>query len=167
MDDPPYVDKRPPIPGPGSLKSAIRKARIESAERSDVVSDLRGAELARLELLQDAISGVLAEVPEGIDMFDAGLVPGDHPRLFIDMLAFVEMARDRRTYRFLQDTRYGRLTLIESDHLGPLVEAVTNYVARRLIEREKALASDQTLPPAPASRPAPITPAAAPAGVRM
>ena len=92
-------------------------------------------------------------------MFDAGLVPGDKPRLFIDMLAFVEMARDRRTYRFLQDTRYGRITLIENDHLGPLVEAVTNYVARRLVEREKALASDQTLPPVPPPLAAPVTPA--------
>jgi hypothetical protein len=164
VDNPPQSDKRPPIPGPGSLKAAVRKARIESAERSDVVSDLRGAELARLELLQDALSGVLAEVPEGVDLFDTGLVPGDRPRLFIDMLAFIEMAHDRRTYRFQQDTRYGRFKLVESDHLGPVVEAVTTYIARRLVEREKALAADQTLPPmppapaaAPSADPEPVT----------
>lgn len=151
MDDPLQGERRPPTSGPGNLKAAIRKARIESAERSDVISELRGAELARLELLQDAISGILAEVPEGVDLFDTGLVPGDRPRLFIDMLAFIEMAHDRRTYRFLQDTRYGRYTLIESDQLNPVIEAITNYIARRLVEREKALAADQTLPPMPSA----------------
>lgn len=47
----------------GDLKSALRKARIESAERSDVISELRGAEVARLEILQDQLAPVLAQVP--------------------------------------------------------------------------------------------------------
>ena len=52
------------------------------------------------------------------------------------------MDRDRRTYRFLQDTRHGRVALCESDSAEELVEAITAYIAHRLIEREKALAID-------------------------
>ena len=58
------------------------------------------------------------------------------------MIAHVEMSRDKRQYRFVQDTRYGRAVLAESYEASELVSAVTHYVARRLIERERALADD-------------------------
>ena len=132
-----------------SLTSAIRRARLEQAERGDVIAELRGAELARLEMLEEAVDPVLKQVPGHIDLFDTGVVPGEHPRLFIDMVAFVEMARDRRTYRFVQDTRNGRVTIAESDRLDAMAEAVTAYIARRLVEREKALASSGAPEPAP------------------
>jgi hypothetical protein len=127
------------------LKFALRRARVDEAERSEVIAELRGAEIARLEMLKEEVALLVAEIPQGADFFDFGLVPGDHPRLFIDMIGFVEMGRDRRSYNFVQDTRYGRVTLAESERIEPMVEAITNYVARRLIEREKALAGDTTL----------------------
>lgn len=124
------------------LKAAIRRARIEEAEHSEVLAELRGAELARLEMLQEALEPVLAEVPQDADLFDVGVTPGAHPRLFVDMIGFVEMGRDRRLYRFLQDTRHGRVKLAESEKIETMVKAVTDYIARRLVEREKALAAD-------------------------
>ena len=57
------------------------------------------------------------------------------------MISFIEMGRDRRTYRFLQDTRNGRVLLAEADGLTPMIDAVTRYIARRLVEREQTLAS--------------------------
>jgi hypothetical protein len=124
------------------LKDAIRNARIEAAERSAVVVDMRDADLARLEILNDALDPVFAEVPAGVDIFDRGISRGDTPRLWIDVLAHVTMGRDKRLYRFVQDTRYGRTTLAESYETRDIVEAVTRYVARRLVERERALADD-------------------------
>jgi hypothetical protein len=50
------------------------------------------------------------------------------------------MGRDKRVYRFLQDTRYGRKVLAETGNVVEIVEAVTKYVAQRMIERERALA---------------------------
>jgi hypothetical protein len=61
------------------------------------------------------------------------------------MLAFVEMGHDRRMYRFLQDTRHGRIVLLESEKVDAIVDTITAYVARRLVEREHALTSDRTL----------------------
>ncbi len=132
----------PILPVP-NLRAAIRNARVEEAERSQAVAELRGAELARLEMLRDAIEPVLAQIPEDVEMFDAGLSPGQHPRLFIDMIAFVEMAHDKRGYRFVQDTRYGRATLAESERLDVMTDAITAYIARRLVDREKALAANR------------------------
>ncbi len=136
------------------LKAAIRRARVEEAEHSEVLAELRGAELARLERLQDALEPVLAEVPADADLFDVGITQGAHPRLFIDMIGFIEMGRDRRLYRFVQDTRHGRVKLAESEKIDAMVKAVTDYIARRLVEREKALAADTATAPAPAIAPA-------------
>jgi hypothetical protein len=137
-------DKTEPPRTPG-LKEAVREARIEAAERTGVVVDLRDAELARLELLNDAIEPLFAEVPTEIELFDRAVSRGDTPRLWIDAIAHIHMGRDKRQYRFVQDTRYGRRVLAESYEIPEIVEAVTKYVARRVVERERALGDDATL----------------------
>ena len=125
-----------------SLAMALRRARVESAEHSAALADLRAAEIARLEILADALTPVLEQAPQDCDIFDLAISPGERPRLFIDQIGFVEMDRDRRTYRFLQDTRHGRVTLRESERVDEIVDSATDYIAHRLIEREKALAVD-------------------------
>ncbi len=146
---------------PTTLRSAIRRARVESAEQSEAVAELREAEIARLELLLEAVRPVLDQAPDGTELFDPGLAHGERPRLFLDMISFVELGHDRRTYRFFQDTRHGRVLIAESPLIERIVLAMTNYIARRLVEREQALASDwrsrETLPgsskaPAPGAR---------------
>ena len=126
----------------GRLKAAIRQVRIETAERSAVVVDLRDAEVARLELLNEQLDQLFSEIPPEVDLFDRGISRGDPPRLWIDMVAHVVMGRDKRHYRLVQETRYGRKILAETLDIPEMVEAVTHYVASRLIERERALASD-------------------------
>lgn len=140
-------------PPAASLRDTMRGLRIAEAERTGVVVALRDAEFARLSLLHDRLKPVLAEVPAGVDLFDAGLTPGETPRLWIDMIAFVEMGRDKRSYRFLQDTRDGRRVLAEGADAADVADRVTAYIARRLIERERLLA----LPPVEAE-PLPLQP---------
>jgi hypothetical protein len=124
------------------LKEAIRQARIEQAERTGVVVDLRDAELARLELLNDALDPLFSEIPPEVDLFDRGISHSDPPRLWVDVVAHVGMGRDKRTYRFVQDSRFGRKILAESTEIPEVVKAVTQYVARRLVERERAFADE-------------------------
>lgn len=145
----------PPSAPVVSLQAALRRARLENAERSDVVADLRSAEGARLDLLRERIAPIVAEARKHSDIFDLALAPGEPPRLFVDILGFVEMARDRRSYRFMQDTRHGRVLIVESESVDALVRAVADYCARRLIEREKALSADALFgaPPETALRP--------------
>ena len=128
---------------PGGLKEAVRKTRIEIAEKSSVVVDLRDAEMARLQLLNEALDPLFNETPPDVDLFDRGISQGDTPRLWLDAISHVAMARDKRRYRFVQDTRFGRKVLAESNDVADIVEAVTHYVAARIIERERALAEDE------------------------
>jgi hypothetical protein len=128
-------------PRPIRLRDALRRARIEAADRTGVVVDLRDAEVARLEILSEALDLLFAQVPEQIDLFDRGISQGETPRLWVDVVAHVMMGRDKRIYRFVQDTRFGRTVIAESHDVAAIVDAVTDYVARRMIEREHALAT--------------------------
>jgi hypothetical protein len=125
---------------PQRLRDALRKARVDQAERSAVIVDLHDAEVARLEVLNEALDPLFEEIPKEIDLFDRGISRGETPRLWIDAITHVAMGRDKRSYRFLQDARYGRTVLAESMNVAEVVEAVTKYVAQRLIERDRALA---------------------------
>jgi hypothetical protein len=63
------------------------------------------------------------------------------------------MGRDKRQYRFVQDTRNGRIVLAESHQVAEIVQAVTDYVARRMVERERAFSvSDAMAVPEPPPR---------------
>jgi hypothetical protein len=132
---------------PLRLRDALRQARIEAADRIGVVVDLRDAEVARLEILNEALDPLFLQIPEQIDLFDRGISQGDTPRLWVDVVAYVMMGRDKRIYRFVQDTRFGRIVIAESHDVAVIVNAVIDYVARRMIEREHALVA--TPVPAP------------------
>jgi hypothetical protein len=127
---------------PTALQQAVRQARIETAERTSVVVELHDAELARLEILNEALDPLFADIPAEVDLFDRGISRGEHPRLWIDVVAHVVMGRDKRQYRFVQDTRYGRKVLAESPDIIKIVDAITHYVANRLVERARALSED-------------------------
>jgi hypothetical protein len=131
---------------PLRLVDALREARLETAERTGVVVDLKDAQIARLELLNEAVEPLFAEIPETVDLFDRGITRGDTPRLWIDMLAHVQMDRERRVYRFIQDTRHGPRVMAETASADDMVREITRYVARRMIERERALAADESSP---------------------
>ena len=124
------------------LMQAMHQARVEAAERTSVVVDLRDAEVARLELLNEALDLLFGEIPPEVELFDRGINRADTPRLWIDSVAHVAMGRDKRIYRFLHDTRVGRRVLAESHDIADIVQAITAYVARRLVERQRALDED-------------------------
>ena len=138
---------------PMRLRDALRKARIEAADRTGVVVDLRDAEVARLEILSEALDPLFGQIPDHVDLFDRGISQGDTPRLWIDVVAHVMMGRDKRIYRFVQDTRFGRIVIAESHEVTAIVKAVTDYVARRMIEREHAMVATPMAEPVVAEKP--------------
>jgi hypothetical protein len=132
------------------LKQALHDARIEAAERSAVIVDLRDAEMARLEILNEAIEKIFTDIPaRHSDYFDRGVSGGLQPRLWLDAITHVAMGNDKRTYRLLTDTVNGRRVLEESTEVPAIREAITRYVARRLVAREQALATTESKEEAP------------------
>ncbi len=134
------IEEAKPGEAPHRLKEALRKARVDQADRTSIVVDMQDAELARLELLNEALDPLFKEIPAEVGLFDRGISRGETPRLWVDAVTHVDMGRDKRVYRFLQDTRYGRKVLAETGNVVEIVDAITKYVAQRMIERERALA---------------------------
>ncbi len=152
-----------PIDPQRRLADAIRDVKNAAADREDVVVELREASRMRLELLAQELAPVFAEVPADTDMFDFAVSSGLQPRLWIDAVSHVGLGRDRRTYRFLKDTRIGRVVLAESTDMKPVAEQVTRYIAERIVERQRLMdggvshsyAGTKTVPEAAAALQAP------------
>jgi len=121
------------------LAEVMREVKNAVADRDDVVVELREAARTRLELMAVELAPLFAEVPADIDLFDFTISSGLQPRLWIDAVSHVAMARDRRTYRFLKDTRAGRVVLAEDIAIKPVADQVARYVAERMIERERLM----------------------------
>ncbi|WP_040489569.1 hypothetical protein [Fulvimarina pelagi] len=133
------TEKVTPLTGTRRLADAVRAAKIAAAQRSDVVVDIREADRARLEILAEEMKPIADEL-DADDLFDFVLSGGATSRYWVDGTAHVTMARDRRTYRFVRETRLGRVTLAESTEPRKIADYVTTYVAERIVERDKAFA---------------------------
>jgi hypothetical protein len=125
------------------LADAVRGAQISAADRGDVVIDMKEADLARIELLAQDLKPVFDDVPADDLQWDFAVSTGQQPRLWIDATSHVMMGRDRRTYRFVRDTRLGRIVLAESPDVQPISDAVTNYIAERIVERQRLMEGER------------------------
>lgn len=125
-----------------SLRDAIRKVQMGEVERSDVVIELQDTEKARLELLAEEMQDVFREIPEDDDQFTLQISSGPTPRFWIDVTGHVVVGGDRKTYRFLKDTRLGRVVILETAEVDDMADCLTEYIAERILEREKSLEGD-------------------------
>lgn len=142
MSEPVGNDVKPAAQG--RLADAMREIKNAAADRDDVVVDIREAQRTRLELLAEDLQPVFADIPRDDDRFDLAISAGAQPRLWIDAVAHVTMGRDRRSYRFLRDTRLGRVVLAETSDMKQVADQVTRYIAERLVERQRALDGEVT-----------------------
>ena len=134
--------KRPADGNVRRLSDVIREVKNHQADRDDVVVEMREAQRTRLELLAQELEPVFADIPEDAANFDLAISSGMQPRLWIDAVTHVTMGRDRRTYRFLRDTRLGRVVLAESSEIKPVADRVARYIAERLVERQRMIDGD-------------------------
>jgi hypothetical protein len=131
----------------GGLKEALREARLAEAAHFDAALDLRDAKSLRLQLLKDDLSPVVQSSPEAQGLFDLALVPGEPPRLWIDLVSYVLMEPDHRTYRFMQDRQDERDIMFESADRRAVIIEIRRHMAHRLVSRERQAAAARPGPP--------------------
>ena len=124
------------------LAETMSRLRNAQADRDDVVVDMKHAKFSRLQLLAEDISPVFEDIPEDNEQFEFALTNGETPRLWIDMTSFVRMGADGREYEFVKDTRLGRVILGRSTHRELIGKSITDYVAERILERERMIEGD-------------------------
>ena len=113
--------------GHDDLSGALRKARLAEAAHFEAVLGIKDSKSLRLQVLKDDIAPLIAATPEAANIFDLALVPGEPPRLWRDLISFVVMEPDYRTYRLQQDNQGGREALFETADRAEMVNYLKTY----------------------------------------
>ncbi len=129
------------------LAQALREARRAEAAHFEAALELRDSKSLRLQLLKDDLLPLVNSSPEARELFDLALVPGEPPKLWIDLISFVVMEPDPRSYRFLQHRQDRREILFETADRELMAAAVRRHMAHLLVARERQSAA--LPPPAP------------------
>ena len=123
------------------LGQALREARLAEAAHFEAALDLRDAKSIRLQLLKDDLMPVVRSNATAAELFDLALVPGEPPKLWIDLISFVVMEPGHRTYRLVQDRHDGREILHESADRKDMSGFIRRHMAHRLVARERRSAA--------------------------
>lgn len=121
------------------LHSSLLKMRNATAERQDAFEGLREQERVLLSALEEELQAFADDVPKDDDWIVLKMSNGERPRYWVDPTSHVVIDRDLRTYRFLRDTRLGRIVVRESDSEEIIAHAIADYIAERMVERERAV----------------------------
>ncbi|MEM8813356.1 MAG: hypothetical protein AAGF59_12120, partial [Pseudomonadota bacterium] len=124
------------------LKPAVIRMRDAMANRQDAIADLVERERALLTALHQKLEAFSNDVAAEDDWVLLTLSPSEKPRFWVDATSHVVIDRDRRTYRFLRDTRLGRIVLRESEDVSVIANAIADYIAERMVERDRAIDGD-------------------------
>lgn len=129
------------ISGGDGLAGALREARQAEAAHFEATLELRDSKSLRLQLLKDDLLPLVEASPDAREVFDLALVPGEPPKLWIDLISFVVMDPDPRTYRFLQHRQDRREILFETADRELMAAAIRRHMAHLLIARERQSAA--------------------------
>ena len=136
LSESPSDTKAPPQGG--RLHNALVAARDQQATRFDAIEEVLALEIARLHALAEELAPVFADIPPNDTLFVCAVVPGDPPRLWIDMIAYVTVDTDGRTFKLVMNARTGRQILAESAEISEISGHVVSYIAHRLIDLERS-----------------------------
>ncbi len=131
------IEKNTPLESSRNLEKAMQRMRLSQAERNNALFDLKELEVARLTILADELKPLFKQIPKD-SRFACAIVETTKPRLWIDILSYVVMASDRRRYKLIRE----RIDTIETIHTTvdyhEMADVVENYIAARLVEKERA-----------------------------
>jgi hypothetical protein len=123
--------------GVGSLRirDDVRQARDAESAHLEAVLKIRGAQSLRLQQLRD----VLCDRGFGEqDDFEYKIMPGDEPRLWLDLSHCVTMEPDVGTYRLTSHGPNQIVTILETSSLDDTVAASARVLSHSRVKAARA-----------------------------
>lgn len=120
-----------------ALTKAMKDARLAEAVQLDAILNARDARILRLGALRDAVLPELQAHEEAKKLFDLNVVEGERPKLWLDLISWIEMEPDPKTYRLVQSRERAEGVLFETADAAEMKRYAIRYMAHRLIERER------------------------------
>lgn len=131
------------------LEEALRRARVSQAELLDAKANVSDLRFLRLDALAEEL-GKITQGQPNLDVFmTLKAIPGDPPRLIVDASSHVVMEPDPRTYMLIYDGPEERKILCETESRKEIEEKLTDYIANRIVERERAIGGSLDTPKTP------------------
>ena len=131
------------------LEEALQRARASQAEFLDAKANVSDLRFLRLEALAEEMASI-TRGQTGLDVFmTLKAIPGDPPRLIVDASSHVVMEPDPRTYMLIHDGPEERKILCETESRREIEEKLTEYVAHRIVEQERATGDSPQKPEPP------------------
>jgi hypothetical protein len=121
----------------GEFAEALRNARAAEAAHLEAVYAFNDAKSLRLQTLKDELAVFIAGSPEAPGTFELVLVPGDSPRLWIDLVTSVVMEPDPKTYRLVQHGEGRRDIVLETADRAEMLQQVKLIIAHGTIARKR------------------------------
>jgi hypothetical protein len=110
------------------------EARVAGAQPTPSLSSK-----ARLDVLRKKLKPLYDAIPQDVEGVDLGVVREDKPRLFLDMISFIDVSEESKKFRLIKGGRNGPQVLHETSDETALISRITDYIAERLIVRERIL----------------------------
>lgn len=112
-------------------RQAISRARRIEAAYFEPTRGIADSEALRLSALHGELARFLAAKPGLARFSDIQLVPGEPPRLWIDLVTSVVMEPDYRTYRIQQEFADRRSILLETSRQDEALRFLKTYFVER------------------------------------
>lgn len=115
----------------GDERQAISRARRIEASYFDATRGMADSEALRLSSLHSGLSAFLAEHPRLGPLADLVLVPGEPPKLWIDLVTSVVMEPHFRSYRIQQEFPDKLMVLLETTRQDEALRFLEAYLKER------------------------------------
>jgi hypothetical protein len=123
-----------------AFTQALKQARLAEAAQLEALVSLRDARSLRLLALRDALKRELAGHDEALCLFELNVQDAEKPKLWLDLISFIEMEPNPKSYRLMQDGPQGRACVFESSDAGAMQAQALRHLAHRLVVHDKLVA---------------------------
>ena len=121
------------------MAAELKRARTLQGGSHEARLAARDAAAMRLLALKQELAPFLEGLPEVEGFVELTLINGETPRLWLDLISWVEMGPDQQHWRMMQDTPEGREVIFETDQIDAMVDFLRKFIALRAVQRERLL----------------------------
>jgi hypothetical protein len=119
------------------FETALKQARLAEAAYIDALIALKDGKALRLDLLRSKILQGLPMDHQLRRLMELRLLPGEPPRLFLDMVTSVGMAADGRTFELQLDKEGDRILTYETPDADAMFRQILKLQAHQFIAESR------------------------------
>ena len=128
------------------FEAALKQARLAEAAHLDALVALKDGKALRLDALRERLLQGLP-LDDGLrPLIELKLLPGETPRLFLDLISSVGMGADGRLYELQQDREGDRIVTYETPDVDAMYRHILKMQAHKRIAEARSATGVAEIP---------------------